>query len=196
MIERKQLVPRVDIAAEIDVAEPVTHLRQRRRMETRLDQNGAERIDVTPDGDSAQQGGLDHTGATSHEGVIHDLPQVGQPLDEEARQLGLEAGSIRHFVQGMRGPLLRRPELVDEHRNLEDRVRKVQHTRRLAELVEFFDCSSKLVGRERAGSRRVLRKQIGLVMAHVVAIFQKDLGFACGSPTQGCPSADATGSTL
>jgi hypothetical protein len=66
---------------------------------------------------AAEESRLDQRRAASGKRVIDARARPGESLDEEPRQLRLEAGAIGDFVQGMRLPLLGGPELVLEHRD-------------------------------------------------------------------------------
>src|SRR5581483_11804374 len=70
------------------------------------------------------------------ERVVDDVVRVGQPFDEEARHLRLEARAIGDLVERMRVALLCGPELVDVDRHELGRDRTHLAQRRLAELIE------------------------------------------------------------
>ena len=87
---------------------------QARRVEPRPGQDDAQGVDVAAAGDAAQQRGFQDGGAAAHERVIDDLAGLRQALDEEARQLRLEAGAIGNLVERAGLALFGGPEFVDE----------------------------------------------------------------------------------
>ena len=56
---------------------------------------GAERVDVAGQGHAARQRGLEGRRAAPGERIVDDRAGLGEPVDEEARQLRLEAGAVR-----------------------------------------------------------------------------------------------------
>ena len=99
---------------KVDFAQAGFDLLQRRRLKPGRGQRKAQRIDVVARRDAAQQSRFDGRGAAAHERIVDDVARVGEPLDEEARQLRLEAGAIGDFVQRTGLALACGPELVDE----------------------------------------------------------------------------------
>ena len=99
---------------QIERGEPSCHLFRRRRRQPRLCEHRAQWIDVASRRGSPRERRFDDRRAASHERVVHDVAGGGEAVDEEARQLRLEARAIRHLVEAVRGALLARPEFVDE----------------------------------------------------------------------------------
>src|SRR6266704_1004374 len=81
------------------------NLLQGGRSKPGLNENHAQRIDVAPGRNSAQQTGLQHSGSPPHERIENDLARFCQPLDKETWQLRFEASSVGHLVQTVRRAL-------------------------------------------------------------------------------------------
>ena len=79
--------------------QPPFNFSQRRRIQSRLDQIFAERIDIVSCNGPVQKICLKQGRAAPHKRVIDKVTWPCQPLDEEPRQLRFETGAIADFVQ-------------------------------------------------------------------------------------------------
>ena len=114
MVEGEEIVGSIRGPRPVDGGEAGADGVQRRRTKPRLDEDAAERVDVVAEGRPAEQGGLEDGRAAAHEGVVDHVAWFRQTLDEEPRQLRLEAGAVGNLVQRMGGALAAGPELVHE----------------------------------------------------------------------------------
>src|SRR5262249_11924818 len=95
-----------------------------------------------------------------------------QPYDKEPRQLRLETCPIRNLVQRMRLPLLRRPEFINERRNipaspLSVHKRSHQPPRYLPKLPKTRQLLREWFPRHRLPCRNITKRQLkGLCIGH------------------------------
>ena len=117
VIEDEQVVAHPSGARPRNLLQPRGNFGQRRRIEPRLKKDAAERVDVGRARNPTEQCGFQRRCAAAGKRIVDRRARSGQPLDEEARQLRLEAGAIRNLVKAVGGPLSLRPELVDQQRH-------------------------------------------------------------------------------
>ena len=127
VIEDEQVVAHVAAIRPPDVIQTREDLRQGRRIESRLQEDPAERVHVARLGDAAQQRGLQGGCPAAGKRIVDRGSRCGQTLDEETRELRLEAGAIRDFVETVSGPLPSGPELVDEQRHRDAALANQRH---------------------------------------------------------------------
>jgi len=144
MVENQQVFRDLAGIGEINLRQPLDNLIHRGRIEPRAAQEEAQRVDVASERDAPQQTRFDDRRPAPHEWVVNNLPGLRQPLDEEARQLRLEACPIGNLVQTAGCPLLGRPKLIDEggdvqSSSIERRGGGFDHLRAPAELAEGQD---------------------------------------------------------
>src|SRR4051812_6402911 len=111
MKKNEQILRQLVEGLKIDLLKTFVHLFQRWRVQSRLGQHPAQRIDIATIGNAPEQGGFNGRCAAACEGIINDVARLGETFDEEARQLWLETSAIGDFMQPAGGALLRGPEL-------------------------------------------------------------------------------------
>lgn len=117
MIKDEELFGEFVVRVEGDLVESMNDLLERGGTEARADQGNTEGIDIATPGDTVEEGGFDEGGATAHKRVVNDFAGGGEPLDEEAGKLRLEAGAVGDFVEFVGLALLGGPEFVDVDRD-------------------------------------------------------------------------------
>jgi hypothetical protein len=133
VVENQQVLRHLARVRKVHCVQAALHVGHGRWGQPRFTENRAQRVYIAPVGLPAQQRRFDQCRTAAHERVIDDVPGTGQPLDEETRQLRLEAGAVGDLVQAVRGALFRGPELVRE------RV----HARRCAVIDGHLDLAGK-----------------------------------------------------
>jgi hypothetical protein len=112
MVKHHQILAQLGVAVPIQPLQTLGDIRKSGRLQAWSAQRLAEWIDIIADGHSPQQGRLQGGGAPPHERVINPLAGLGQTFNKEARQLGLETGTIGNLMQRAGLPLPRSPKLV------------------------------------------------------------------------------------
>ncbi|OPZ70179.1 MAG: hypothetical protein BWY82_02147 [Verrucomicrobia bacterium ADurb.Bin474] len=112
MVKYQQILPDFALIVQIDLTQALLHLLLKRGIESWLNQQPAERVDVATHDLSTKESRLKNSRATPHERIIYPIPLTAEALDKKTGKLRLETGPIGYLMQGMRRPLPGCPELV------------------------------------------------------------------------------------
>jgi hypothetical protein len=117
MVEHQKVLGKRPVVIPFDFIQSSLNLLDTGRLKAWPEQDGAQWIDITAGSLPAKKDRFKQRGPPPHERIVDKISRLGEPLDEEAWQLRLEAGAVRYLVQRARSSLFGRPKLVREKRN-------------------------------------------------------------------------------